>query len=335
MAQFTVPRQTRQVIAMKPETTAGTDIFAGTITSGDVIPVISDSIRVTLDPAETINRMTAGNMGRLPSIIGARTARIDFSMFWRGRGVAYAAGTRPESDLPLRGCRVSSTVDTTGGLEKVTYQPTNTEELMTVYVVQDIPGGNALSWQFVGCLGTGTANMVAGGRLQLDFSYFGSLEERADITYVSGTLSNTPGFPRTVSAAFQKGTGNYAPRIQNMNFAMNNTVRPIPSVNAANGVVGFFVEDREPRFDFDPEADREANSAWWASLDDGAPMDDITFQVGSAQYNRLKFQFGAAGISTAQLVDQSISARDGIVTLPTRYLLTISAGNDDWALVAD
>lgn len=336
MAQFTVPRQPRVVVAMKPETTAGTDVFGGTYTAADVLPVVADSVRVALDPAETPNTMTAGNLGRLASLIGPRTGRIDFSMHWRGKGVAYASGTRPETDLPLRGCRLSSTVDTTPGAEKVTYQPTNTEETMTIYVVIEVPGGNALSWQFVGCLGTFGFGVTAAGRLTMNFSFFGSLEERADITYVAGTLSSTPGFPRGVSSAFQIGSNNYAPRIQAVNFTLNNLVRPIPSLNAANGVAGYFVADREPRFDLNPEADREANSTWWAALEDGDPLKDMTFQVGSAQYNRLKIQAGAGGsLATVQVVDQSLDFRDGIAMLPTRLLATISAGNDDFALVAD
>lgn len=336
MANFSVPRQMRTVIAMKPEAVAGVDEFAGTYTAPDVVETLSDSIRFTQDPNEIENLMTAGNLGRAPSILGPLTARVDFSMWIRGRGVAYAAGTRPGFDLPLRGARHSATVDAGVGTETVTYQPTDTEEVMTIYVVVDIPGGTALSAQLVGALGTVNFTGRAGGAVRADFSFMGSLQERADITYVGGTLATTPQFPTLKSALFQIGSTDYAPRIANIGFNVGNVIRPIESINSAQGIVGHFVADRRPELTIDPEADREANSGWWTALSTGAPMKDCTFQIGATQYNILEFTFSAAATpgDTLMVVGQSFGAREGLVSLPTRLLATIDTANNDYKIVA-
>jgi hypothetical protein len=337
MANFSIPAQRKVQVVMKPETTAGTDIFGGTYVTGDVLQVIADSVRFTQDPNEIENLMIAGNLGRAPSILGPLTARVDFSMFPRGRGVAYAAGTRPEIDLPMRGSRCSSTVDATPGSESVTYQPTDTEELMTIYVVVEIPGGAALSAQLVGAIGTGRMSGRAGEPARWDFSFMGALQERADITYVSGTLATSPQFPTLKSALFQIGATNYAPRIAEVGFDIGNRIIPIPSINSAQGVVGHTVIDRRPEFTIDPEADREANSGWWDALSDGDPLKDLSFQLGSVQYRRMKIQASATTTpgSTVQVVAQSFNARNGIMALPTRLLATIDTPNNDWKIVFD
>ena len=336
MANFQIPRQMKVQVAMKPETTAGTDVFGGTYLTTDVIPTISDSVRFTQDPNEIENLMTAGNLGRAPSVLGPLTARVDFSMFPRGRGVAYATGTRPECDLPLRGCGLSSTVDAGVGVESVTYQPAE-EEVMTLYVIVNIPGGTALSAQLVGSIGTVRFSGRAGEMFRADFSFMGALETREDITYVPGTLANFPQFPTLKSSLFQIGTANYAPRIAEATFDVGNRMVPIPSINSAQGVVGHTIIDRRPEFTIDPEAAREADSGWWAALQDGDPMKDLSFQLGSVQYRRMKFQASATATpgDTVQVVAQSFNARNGIMSLPTRLLATIDAANNDYKIVFD
>lgn len=335
MAQLTVPRTRKLVVAMKPETTAGSDIFAGTYVAADVIQAVSDSIRFTQDQTHIMNVMTAGQLGRLPAIPGAQLGRVEFTMYLRGKGAAYTASVRPEADLPLRACALGATLGGGAGTEKYTYQPSDTMETMTVYVVQFVSGTSALAAQLVGCLGTVRFSGRAGGLVQADFALTGALDERADITFVAGTLAGTPSYPTFKSSAFQIGTANYAPRIASVGFDLANQMQAIPSINAASGIAGWIIADREPRLTIDPEADLEANSAWWASLRDGTPLMDCTFQVGAAQYNRLKFQFTATAAAGLQVFEQSFGTRDGLTSVPTSLLATISTGNDDVALIFD
>ncbi|HXG77494.1 MAG TPA: phage tail tube protein [Gaiellaceae bacterium] len=336
MAELTVPRQTRAVVAMKAETTSGTDVFAGTYTAGDVLLVDPESIRLTIDPGETPIR-APGQLGRLPSAMSVTTARLDFAMPVRGRGSAYSASVKPEISVPLRACGLAETVDTTLNAEKVTYQPTNTDETVTIYLVLDVPGGAAPAYQLVGCLGTVSFTARAAGLLRAEFSFVGVLEERADITYVAGNVNATPRWPTLVSANFQIGAANYAPRISTISLALNNALQPVQAINAARGVAGVTRIDRDPRVTIDPEADREANSGWWAALRDGSPLHDLTWQVGSAQYNRVKFAFGAGATpeSSVQVVAQGLGVRDGLVVFPTTLLCTLPSANGDLKITFD
>jgi len=176
--------------------------------------------------------------------------------------------------------------------------------------------------------------------MRFDFTIFGALEEMADISYVAGTLTNTPAYPTFKSAAFQIGSANYAPRFRDISFTQNATVRPVPAPNASSGVAGFATMDREPRLTFDPEMDRQANSGWWAMLRDGAPMNDCTFKVGvaggSPGWNQIKMRFPSNGSSAQlQLTSQTRSSRDGLVTLPSTLLATLATGNDDFSYLLD
>lgn len=336
MPEFTAPLELEKLVAMKPEVTAGVDVFAGVYTAADVLQADARSIRVTVDPNEIENLVLMGNLGRAPSLKGPRVARIDFRMPIRGRGVAYAVGTRPHLDLPLRGCRLSSTVDATIGVEKVTYQPTGSGETMTIYVVVPVPGGNAMSRQFVGCQGTVRLAGIAGEGMFAEFSFVGSFEEEADIAFVGGTLTLTPQYPSLVGAAFQIGATDYAPRIRTVTFDAGQRIGRLPSINAVTGVGGFKVVDRKPQLVIDPEVDREATSGWFAAFRDGTPLKDSTFALGSTQYNRLKFRFAADGVTAnLQVTGHDLDARDELSSFRVTLLPTIQSGNDDWSLVFD
>lgn len=324
MAQPTVPRSRELLVAMKAEATYGTDIFAGTYVAADVLPAFN--ITPTLALEEIENLATSGQLGRLTSIIGREQGGVQFSIRSRGRGVAYAAGTRPEIDLPMQGCGHSSTVVTTVGLESVTYAPTSTHASMTIYIHQK----NGPSIQLVGCFGSVEfVPTPAGQPMEARFSFQGLIDAVADITYTPGTLAATPQFPTLKSAAFQIDTANYAPRIASAGFNVGNVLQPLPAINSTGGLAGFFIADRNPRLLIDPEADLVANYAWfskWLSQN----LADVTYQLGTAQYNRAKFSF-----SKAQIASQAWAARDGLTAFNTQLLAVLTAGNDDYSLVFD
>jgi hypothetical protein len=335
-----VPRQIRAQVVMKKEVTPGTDVFAGTYTAADIIPVIADSIRFTPPSNETENTMTSGLMGRAPSIMSAQTARVDFDMWFRGAGAAYDDSPEvvPNIDRPLRATRMGRTFTNPPPAtpSSLVYQPTDTEESFTLYLVQDVPGGAARSIQMTGCVGTHSWSATVGMGWRWSFSISGQLEEIADITYVNGTLVLTPGYPTFKNAQFQIGATNYAPCFRDVSFTQGQTVVFVPCENAVNGIAGAAVMDRNPRITFDPQVDREALSGWYTAINTGL-LKDCTFQVGSTAvaWNQGKIRFGATGGAQLQIVQQGLGVRDGILTLPTTALATLSSANDDFSYLFD
>jgi hypothetical protein len=341
MPEFLAALELEKQVVMKAEATAGVDVLADVYVAADIMEADARSIRVTNDPNEIENLVLKGNLGRSPSLKGPRVARIDFRMPIRGVVGGAEYDDTPETvsplDRPLRACRLGRTFTNPGiANSAVLYKPTSTGETFTVYVVNPVPGGNATSRQFVGCQGTFRIVGVAGEGMFAEFSLVGSFEEEKDIAFVPGVLALTPAYPTFVSAAFQIGSGNYAPRIRTTTFDAGQRVGRLPSINAATGVGGFKVVDRRPTLVIDPEVDREANSGWYAAFRDGAPLKDCTFQLGQTHGNRVKFQFGADGTTpNLQVIGHDLESRDELAAFRVTLLPTIGAGNDDWALNFD
>lgn len=323
MAQLTGPRAKRKLIAMKPEVTYGIDVFGGVYVTGDVIPAYGISPVLTLE--EIDNPTQTGLLGHFQSIIGIETGQVQFSMALRGKGSAYSGVIKPESDLPLRGCGLSSVFSGGAGTEVITYAPTTTFESMTIYVVQE----NGQSIKLVGCCGTVEFAMRAGGLVEARFTFTGMIAGVGDLAYVAGTYATTPQYPVLKSAAFQIDTANYAPRIAQLGFNLGNMLNRVPSVNATTGMAGYLITDRNPRITIDPEQDTVANYDWYTKWRN-ANQADCSWQAGTIQYVRLKFSF-----ARLQTVGQSWGERDGLTSLPTQLLATIQNGNDDFSLVFD
>lgn len=333
MAQPQVARYRRMVVAMKPESVYGTDIFAGTYTQGDVIAC--RDIQPSINLEEIPNLAMAGDLGRLPSAIGVESASVQFTMWYRGRTAAFDdAPSRlvPEVDMPFRGCGLAAafSVANAAAWDKVTYAPTNTLESMTIYVVQEISGqATAPALKLTGCFGTFGFTMRAGGVMEIRFQFVGALAGRSDVTYVAGAPSPSgvpSAYPVLKSAGLQIDSTNYAPRIAQLGFELGNTVSPIASANAASALAGFFISDRNPRISIDPEADLVSAYDWLTKWK-ASNLADFDFTLGATQWNKIKPIF-----PKVQTVGQGYTQRDGLTALPSGLLATINAGLDDFSL---
>jgi len=314
-------------LAMKPETTYGTDVFGGSYTAGDVMSAFG--IAPTITQEEIENLATFGNLGRLGPIIGIETGQVTFGMNLRGNGstLKYASSTKPEFDLPFRGCGFSSVFSGTVGAEIVTYAPgAATPESMTIYIAQE----NAATIKLGGCFGTVDFVIRGGAVVEARFTFNGFVLGVSDVTYVAGAIDATrPGYPVAKSAAFQIDTANYAPRIANIGFNVNNQLQRVPSVNAVGAVAGYIIADRNPRLTIDPEADTVANYDWLTKWRAGN-LADCSFQAGTVQYNKIVFTMPKVGIT-----GQNVQTRDGLTALATTLVATIQAGGDDFTIVAN
>lgn len=327
MAQLTVNPQRKLLVAMKVEATYGTDVFAGTYTAADVVPAYN--IQPDSNIQEIPNTMASGDIGRLPSVIGQESAQVSFTCWLRGAGSAYAAGVKPETDRALRGCALIGTGSFTTGAEKWTYQP-GTPESYTIYLVA--PAGRTL--KMVGCFGTVRLQMAAGGQCVATFTYSGKLGGIADVTYVAGAVSGTPQYPVMKSSPFQIGATPYQPRVANVGLDLGNTVTPVPSIGDSVGLAGYFISDRNPRINVDPEIDTVASFDWYAAWRNGT-LQKLLWQTGITQYNRVKYNVSPAAAAQGQIVNNSWGTRDQLISAPTTFLATIANGSDDLSLVFD
>ena len=337
MATLSAPKSIKAHLVMRAETTAGVDPMAGTYTVPDIIPVDADSLSFTQDPNEMENKMTAGLMGRAPSILGKLTGMIEASLLFRGAGVAYTAAVKPEIDMLLQASGHSAVFDTTGGA-KWTYKPTEVDATDTAYIV--VPMGSGASGFVRKLLGAQVSSLsmqtVAGEGLRIGVRIMGAIDtSNADITVVSGTASSVVP-PVTKGAAFVQDDGaGYSPRIRSLGFDAGITCQYVDSINATGGVAGVLRMDRSPTLSIDPEADLEANSGWWAMLRDGSPLSFVTFNIGNTANNRLLFKFGANGTDRIlQLVKQGLTIRNGLMALPSTFRATLLAAGSDYSIVA-
>lgn len=327
MATVQVPRKSKQQIVMRPEAIFGTDVFNDVYLLTDVLQVVSQSIRYTPEIEEIPNLATAGASGRLPGAIGKKRGTVSFDMVIRGRGEPYSDTVRPEADLPLRGSGCEAIVGAAAGAEAVTYKPTDNHESMTIYVVQEIPGGLALSAQLTGCLGTFRATGNAGGPMRYTFTFSGALEEEKDIPYVQPAIRSLPALPTLRSSNFHVGP--WEPCVETVSFDMGNETTEVPCMNDVSGVEGYMISNRDPRIEANPNLDREENSHVWDSMEDGDPLVDAGWTLGQTQYNIVEFI-----VPQGQIINAPWGERDQIAdrTLTIRATLQ-DAPNTDFEIV--
>ena len=327
MATVQVPRKAKQQIVMRAESVFGTDVFNDVYVLADIMQARSDSIRYAPEIEQIENLATAGASGRLPGATGKRRATVTFDMVIRGRGTAYTASNLPEADLPLRGCGLEHVIGATAGSETVTYKPTDLHESLTIYVVQEIPGGLALSAQLTGCLGTWRVTGQAGGSMAYTFTFSGALEEEKDIAYVQPAIRSTPGLPTLREAGFHVNA--WQPCVETLSFDMGNEMGEVPCANDVSGVEGYMINNRDPRLEANPNLDREANSHVWDSLADGAPLVDTGWTLGQTQYNKVEFK-----VPQGQILEAPWGERDNIAdrTLTVQATL-LDAPNTDFSIV--
>ena len=100
MAQPSAARYRRLVLAMREESVYGTDPMAGTVLAADVIPMFNCQPSINIE--EIPNLSMAGDIGRLPSVIGIETASVSWSMNWKGLTTAFDNSPLvvPESHRP-------------------------------------------------------------------------------------------------------------------------------------------------------------------------------------------------------------------------------------------
>lgn len=258
-----------------------------------------------------------GTIGKGRSV--GRWGQFDLTLAAKGAGADYFGGVnRPEWDVPLRAAGFSATESGGAGAGIVTYTTLDAGvfELFTAYVITH----ESKLYKLIDCIALPKFSAEAAKRGTFTFTIMGRMvSDPSELTLGAQTLSTVtppPFVGNTVAiGAYTSAlpTNPLVPRKIDLDFGTTQT--PSPSAGAADGHAGFTITDRSldcsmdieqvPRSAFDPDV-----VAAQASV--GGIDTKVSFQLGSAPFNRVKFALGqwllvspadndASGIGTYQL----------------------------------
>jgi len=320
VAQPIVARVDRRTLAMKAETTYGTDVFSGTVLAADIQQV--SGITFDVGPQAMDVPFMGGFLGSLGSIPGARMARCGFEQLARGAGAAYSASVKPNVDLPLRGVGMLPTLTSTGGAEKWVYTPRSSAfEAMTIYIMQE----NAPTIRFTGAFGDCSMSAQVGRPLALRYNFIGIYTTELDTpTLVTKQFTPAPQFPQLLSAAFTWDS--YVANFSQMSINLANALDVQEAPSNAAGIGGVFMGGRRPNGTWDPEQVTRAVYDFIAKWEASSTV-AISMASNGAQYARWKFTAGKAQIRT-----RGIGARGQKATYQVGFDLVPTNGDDEFAL---
>lgn len=306
--------KTRQIILAKAETTYGTD--STPTTSSNAIEVFN----LTLTPqSSVIDRRPHGVSQSRPGVINTQKKyQLKFDCELKGSGTA---GTAPAYGALLKACNLS---ETTVGGTSVTYAPdSDSYQSVVIYFHND-----GIRYVATGCVGDVEIDLSAGKIGLLHFTMDGIYSIPTDQTFPTGqTLQSTTPLP-IEAAAFTFGS--YSAIAESVKLKLNNTVTVRESINAADGIVGFQVTDRNPEGTFNPEAVLRAtsNADFWSYWDAGTSKALSVAITGSAG-NICTITAGVCVIKEVKLGDRS-----GISTNEIPFLMAraTAAGDDELSI---
>lgn len=275
--------------------------------------------------ADVIGR---GSLSKIPNAApGERHWMVNLKVPLRGAGAAYSTSVKPKISPLLRACGLQETVTTTGGAEKVVYVPRSTGfESISLHYNWD-----GLLYKLLGAFGTVNFVCKSGGVAFAEFQFRALYAAPTDVAIVLPTGEPTVVHPIFQSGAFQIGTENYASPFSNINLNLNNTLTPSIDPSSATGVSAINLLNRVPNGSFDPDAVLKATFDWHSKWENGTLM-DMSFQIGTAQYNRIKFSCPEVQSSDVKPGNRSDL---GLFTVPFNLVSDTSAAEDELSISFD
>lgn len=312
-------------ILMKIEGTEGVDASP---VAGDGFWAVAGSAPEPVVEANLLDDVARGSLTKLPPAPdGPVHLKFAFRVPMRGSQAAYSASVKPKIAVPLRICGLQETLTTTGGSEKVEYKPRSSGyESATTYVYVD-----GLLYKMLGCRGNVNFVTRAGGLMFAEFTIEGTYSAPTDTALVAPTGEPTGQFPIFVSSAFQMGTENYAAPFQNINVGLNTVLTPRIDSTKADAIASINLVDRVPAGSFDPEAALVATFGYYTKWK-AKTLTDMTFQLGTTQYNRVKFDMPQITFDTITPGDRNTLA---IFTIPFKVGSNSAAGDDELTITMD
>jgi len=214
----------------------------------------------------------------IPGISRGHTINLDIQVELKGSGIAYAADVLPEADPLIVACCLAPVLDPTGEAETYTYSLADTGHLSCT--IWAYAGGKV--WKINGCRGNMIWDMVAGELGRLRFTMQGMVASITELGQPAITYDATES-PAVISMGLD--LQGFSPNFATASLDLGNEIVRLDDGNGADGLEGFFLGDRKPRFnvgirnvalsDYDPPAIRAART-----------IGTIAATLGSVQYNK-------------------------------------------------
>lgn len=257
-----------------------------------------------------------GGMGDIGyGIPSGSHGKIDITLAIKGGGADYSAGAnKPEFDPFLRAAGFSAIVSGGAGAGKIEYTTLDTGafEKLAVYLWS----GNKL-FKLVDCVAIPKMSFEAAKRCTATFSVIGKLLAVTEAALGAQTLSAIvpPAFhSQAVTIGAFSSAGNPPLIVKKLDLDFGTEHTPRSSAGATDGLAGFEITNRVlnlsgeievvPLATFDPYTIAAQGSV-------GQTDTKVGFQVGAAQFNRVKFALGQWAFRRPPLGDSS-----GLVTWP-------------------
>lgn len=229
----------RKVVLAKAEATYGVDPTPAA--ANDAILTMNTKVKETHEPVERNVEMIS--LSQRQSYLGKRMAEVTFQTEIIGSGVV---GTAPRLGALLKACSMAETVSVGSS---VIYTPATSPQVsLTMWVYID--GRRHI---LNGCVGTFKLIAEAGKQGLLEFTFKGLYNAPTDTAIVTPTYQTTVDSPCMVkSSNFLLNSVGLI--LQKMTLDLANTIAQRDSVSGANGIAGFYITNRKPSVEIDPEA---------------------------------------------------------------------------------
>ncbi len=305
--------QRNQVLCAKIETTSGelkAPAATDAIRCGEVNPEV-DGVR--------LERFDLNTLSALQEKLTNKRIRLSIPVHLKGSG---AAGTAPEWGVLAQVCGLKET--SVGGppATSVTYTPTNDSDEMktcTIYLYKD-----GLLFKLIGCMGNVRVVAESGNYFNATFDVEGKYVEVIDTAIV------TPTYDDLDPVQVQEGgleLGSWADAVApSFSFSTGNTISQRRDVNSAEGLLGFLITARDPRYEATIEAVLETANSFWADFEADETM-ALAFVHGDTAGNIIEFAAPAASCTAPKLANQ-----DSLTMYNLAGQLLESSGEDNFTI---
>jgi len=293
----------RKVVQVKLETDRGTAVTPD-------LPLSVSDPRIDSD-AEFIERKLAGaSGGHAQGYVNVGPASIGFRVEMRGDGATAAFDAALAALLQCCGFKLATGV----------YAPCHAYDgkCCTISFHED-----GLLKLARGCAGEVTFEGEAGGRVYAVFDLKGVWADPTDVAVPAVTLNATVA-PRFESCTFTIDSANRY--IDRLSLKMGNNVQARQDVASANGILHYYVADRDPQLTLTPEAALVAGYDWFGKWKASTQF-ALSLLVGGTTFNKFTLACPKLQIRSMKGAD-----RNGVAAHETTFQANYNTGDDDVTL---